>query len=165
MTDFLDTLQHSWGTKPEQKKREKEYNAKYYQEHKEKWLNTNRPLTDTISGYQDALLDNGQSYKVTKWRSLNTNGSDSISDQMDEQIRSANRRHGGPGRRVMTSADYFSGSNAISTTTFVKPTTNRKQIRATDKAINELKSNWKIGAAFISDSAKKGADFVKSLFK
>ena len=65
----------------------------------------------------------------------------------------------------MTSANYFSGGNAISTTTFVKPTTNRKQIRATDKAINEFKSNWKIGAASISDSAKKGADFVKSLFK
>lgn len=35
--DFLDELVHSWGTKPNQKKREKEYNAKYYQEHKEKW--------------------------------------------------------------------------------------------------------------------------------
>lgn len=35
--DFLEYLAHSWGTKPEQKKREKEYNAKYYQEHKEKW--------------------------------------------------------------------------------------------------------------------------------
>lgn len=32
-------------------------------------------------------------------------------------------------------------------------------------AVRQFKSNWKIGAAAISDSAKKGADFVKSLFK
>lgn len=30
-------LRHSWGTKPEQKKREKEYNKEYYAENKDKW--------------------------------------------------------------------------------------------------------------------------------
>lgn len=35
--DYRAYLEHSWGKKPEQKSAEKAYNAKYYQEHKEKW--------------------------------------------------------------------------------------------------------------------------------
>lgn len=36
--DFLEeTLEHSWGKRPEQKAREKEYNAEYYQKNKDKW--------------------------------------------------------------------------------------------------------------------------------
>ena len=35
--DWRDYLAHSWGKKPEQKAREKAYNAKYYREHPEKW--------------------------------------------------------------------------------------------------------------------------------
>lgn len=31
-------IQHSWGTNPEQKKREREYNHEYYETHQEKWL-------------------------------------------------------------------------------------------------------------------------------
>lgn len=38
MTDILmNALEHSWGTSPTQKKREKEYNAEYYRKNKEKW--------------------------------------------------------------------------------------------------------------------------------
>lgn len=37
MSDFLAELMHSWGTKPDQKRAEKKYNAEYYQEHKDKW--------------------------------------------------------------------------------------------------------------------------------
>lgn len=37
MSDFLAELMHSWGTKPEQKRAEKKYNAEYYQVHKDKW--------------------------------------------------------------------------------------------------------------------------------
>lgn len=47
--DFLDKLVHSWGSSPEQKKREKEYNAKYYQAHKDKWT-INVPQ---VSNYQE----------------------------------------------------------------------------------------------------------------
>ena len=36
--DFLEeTLEHSWGKSPEQKAREKEYNAEYYRKNKDKW--------------------------------------------------------------------------------------------------------------------------------
>lgn len=35
--DFLEELAHSWGKSPEQKKREKEYNAEYYKKNKERW--------------------------------------------------------------------------------------------------------------------------------
>lgn len=165
MTDFLESLQHSWGKSPKQKAREKEYNAEYYRKHKEKWLNTNRPLTDTIRGYQDALLDSGQSYEVKKRRPLNMHRSGPISDQIDEQNRSATKRHGGLGRRALTVSDYMLGDDKVSTMTIVRPSTYRKQVRAVEKSTNDFKSNWKMGAAMISDSAKKGADFVKNLFK
>lgn len=42
MSDFLAELSHSWGTSPKQKAAEKEYNAKYYREHKGKTVS--RPL-------------------------------------------------------------------------------------------------------------------------
>lgn len=37
MDILIDALEHSWGKSPEQKAREKEYNAEYYRKHKEKW--------------------------------------------------------------------------------------------------------------------------------
>lgn len=41
--DWRDyVLAHSWGKRPEQKKREKEYNSEYYQEHKEEILANQR---------------------------------------------------------------------------------------------------------------------------
>lgn len=36
--DWRDFLAHNWGTSPEMKAKEKEYNARYYQEHKEEIL-------------------------------------------------------------------------------------------------------------------------------
>lgn len=44
--EFDDILVHSWGTSPEQKRREKEYNAKYYKAHKYKWQDD-----ETEAGY------------------------------------------------------------------------------------------------------------------
>ena len=35
--DWRAYLEHGWGKKPEQKAKEKAYNAKYYKEHPEKW--------------------------------------------------------------------------------------------------------------------------------
>lgn len=35
--DWRDYLAHSWGKKPEQKAKEKAYNAEYYRQHKDKW--------------------------------------------------------------------------------------------------------------------------------
>ena len=46
--DFMnDYLEHSWGKKPEQKAREKEYNAEYYRKHKDKWKKYDRWLHDS----------------------------------------------------------------------------------------------------------------------
>lgn len=43
--DWRDySLSHSWGTKPEQKKREKEYNAEYYKKHKDQILKRRKQL-------------------------------------------------------------------------------------------------------------------------
>jgi len=74
--DFLECLTHSWGTKPEQKKREKEYNAKYYKDHKEKWgikvptVNDYQPYdTNEEAGYKEKsgikvpMVDNYDTYK------------------------------------------------------------------------------------------------------
>ena len=45
--DFMeDYLQHSWGKKPEQKAREKQYNAEYYKKHKDKWEKESVDNTD-----------------------------------------------------------------------------------------------------------------------
>lgn len=46
--DFMDDyLQHSWGKKPEQKAREKEYNHQYYLKNKEKWKKYDSWLHDS----------------------------------------------------------------------------------------------------------------------
>ena len=46
--DFMnDYLEHSWGKKPEQKAREKAYNAEYYQKHKDKWKKYDSWLHDS----------------------------------------------------------------------------------------------------------------------
>lgn len=55
--DFLsDYLQHSWGKKPEQKAREKEYNAEYYRRNKERWQQY----------YKKALYEAAQNVKKTQ---------------------------------------------------------------------------------------------------
>ena len=53
MTDILmNALEHSWGTSPEQKKREKEYNAEYYRKHKEKWKdNSSKVYNPPMPGF------------------------------------------------------------------------------------------------------------------
>jgi hypothetical protein len=165
MADFLESLQHSWGKSPKQKAREKEYNAEYYRKHKEKWLNTNRPLTDTIRGYQDALLDSGKSYSVKTTKPIRLHNGRSVIDQIHDRSGETGKRHGGLARNVNVFSDYYLGDDKVHQTVLVRPTTYRKQVRAVEKAAKEFKSNWKIGAAAISDSAKKGADFVKNLFK
>ena len=49
--DFMeDYLQHSWGKKPEQKAREKQYNADYYKKNRDKWKQTYK---DTNKFYRD----------------------------------------------------------------------------------------------------------------
>ncbi len=167
MTDFLESLQHSWGKSPKQKAREKEYNAEYYRKHKEKWLNTKRPLTDTIRGYQDALLDSGRSYSSRKVYPISDNYmvDGSIAEQMSRHQKEMAEKHRGAGRNITTYGAYPIGSDYTGIMVAVKPSKYRKQARAVEKAAKEFKSNWKIGAAMISDSAKKGADFVKNLFK
>lgn len=84
MTDFLDELKHSWGTSSEQKRRESEYNAEYYKDHKEKWQD-NRPrarqkkVTEDGKGIErgESATPEGtkrknelalQQYKLSEWQ-------------------------------------------------------------------------------------------------
>jgi len=63
--DFLEELAHSWGKSPEQKKREKEYNAKYYRENKERWKNvtTGNTIPDSLKEYvKDAQKSGSYTY-------------------------------------------------------------------------------------------------------
>lgn len=46
-----DFLEHSWGKSPEQKAREKEYNAEYYRKNKEKWAKYPKEFGDIFTGY------------------------------------------------------------------------------------------------------------------
>ncbi len=51
-------LRHSWGNSPRMKQLEKEYNAKYYQEHKDKWLERYH-LDELNQMERDALFKKG----------------------------------------------------------------------------------------------------------
>ena len=50
--DYRDYLEHSWGKKPEQKAREREYNQQYYRSHPEKW----GMAKGSVSEVDDVLL-------------------------------------------------------------------------------------------------------------
>lgn len=66
---YEEALQHSWGKSPENKRREKEYNARYYQEHKEKWLKSAREKERYAALNAGALNDPrrfDQQYNIAK---------------------------------------------------------------------------------------------------
>lgn len=70
--DWRDYLAHSWGTEPKQKAREKEYNAEYYQEHKEKWgvgTNTKTSKSDPewLKSYMSAIEKMRKSSGNSEW--------------------------------------------------------------------------------------------------
>lgn len=54
-------LCHSWGNKPSQKAREKEYNHKYYQENKDKWKEYNAKDSNAIVDVAQQTVDNAVS--------------------------------------------------------------------------------------------------------
>lgn len=60
LRDNYKLLIHGWGTTPAQKRKEAEYNRKYYREHKEKWQKTQSAYekrasdTEKLVGKQDA---------------------------------------------------------------------------------------------------------------
>lgn len=191
MTDFLESLQHSWGKSPKQKAREKEYNAEYYRKHKEKWrdnankiqehlytdrdrewnredptieknalkyyqeqltFNKKHGLNKNNKFYQDAIAVNEASLKAKN------DYNKSIAKQRSQAGAALNEQRKVRDLAIKNMDRYADKeSDAYS----YSQTTKGKIHKATD----EFKSNWKIGAAMISDSAKKGADFVKNLFK
>lgn len=59
MAENYKLLMHGWGNTPAQKRKEAEYNKKYYQEHKEKWQKTQSAYeklasdTEKLTGKQD----------------------------------------------------------------------------------------------------------------
>lgn len=65
--DFMeDYLEHSWGKKPEQKAREKQYNAEYYQKHKDKWKKLSDERWD-----KDARIERAQAeVNRDKWKDI-----------------------------------------------------------------------------------------------
>lgn len=82
-------LYHSWGKKPEQKAREREYNAEYYRTHKEKWKKDHKVLDKlgVDERYEKTLAD--KKARQTKWY-LDT--TDEISDKhMDNAKNEASR--------------------------------------------------------------------------
>lgn len=192
MTDFLeDTLQHSWGKSPKQKAREKEYNAEYYRKHKEKWrdnankiqehlytdrdreLNREDPTIEKNAlkyyreqltfnkkhgidknnkFYQDAIAANEASLKAkTDYNKSIAKQRTSAGAALNEQRKARDLAVKNMDRYADKETDAYHYAN-----------TTKGKIH---KAADDFKSDWKIGAAMISDSAKKGADFVKNLFR
>lgn len=54
-------LCHSWGNKPDQKAREKEYNRKYYQENKDKWKEYNANDSNAVVDVAQQMVDDATS--------------------------------------------------------------------------------------------------------
>lgn len=202
MTDFLESLQHSWGKSPKQKAREKEYNAEYYRKHKDWWSTKYGPKP--INGVSQSQYENEDAYNKRyynskdsqgKWaiapkKTKKTPGYQDVGKYVDDNIR-YQREIGEDNRRLKIKESGMSWDDEKK---YMKRYTSARQMadnerdklikqyeanertytRANDvklakakvrKVAKEFKSNWKIGAAAISDSAKKGADFVKNLFK
>lgn len=65
--DFMEEyLEHSWGKKPEQKAREKQYNKEYYQKHKDKWKKLSDEHWD-----KDARIERAQAeVNRDKWKDI-----------------------------------------------------------------------------------------------
>lgn len=49
---LMNTLEHSWGTKPEQKAAEKRYNAEYYKKHRLELMEKRRKNSMDAKGYE-----------------------------------------------------------------------------------------------------------------
>ena len=54
MDDYSEALEHSWGTSPEAKAREKEYNHWYYQKHKDEIAAIRKQRIAATNSYQQA---------------------------------------------------------------------------------------------------------------
>ena len=55
MDDYSEDLEHSWGTSPEAKAREKEYNHWYYQKHKDELAALRKQRIAATNSYQQAV--------------------------------------------------------------------------------------------------------------
>lgn len=192
MTDFLeDTLQHSWGKSPKQKAREKEYNAEYYRKHKDKWKDTanaiqvhlytdkdrelNRADTQSTKRglkYSRDMLTFNKKYGLTKntqWYQDNIAYGEARLKSQNDYNKSIAKQRSQAGAALneqrkardlaIKNMDRYADKESDA---YQYANTTKGKIH---KAVDSAMSNWKIGAAMISDSAKKGADFVKSLFR
>ena len=54
MDDYSEALEHSWGTSPEAKAREKEYNHWYYQKHKAEIEAVRKQRSAATNSYKQA---------------------------------------------------------------------------------------------------------------
>lgn len=66
-------LWHSWGTSPRMKKLEKEYNAKYYQEHKDEILNKRKASTSSDDPIKDFLPGGSKHYTYDELKAISRN--------------------------------------------------------------------------------------------
>ena len=97
--DWRDYLQHNWGNSPKMKKAEKEYNAKYYQEHKDEILKNRREKNASREEFDDQ--------SDYKFRGREINSEDDLhkraSEEEDEAARliEENEKIGGYSEEVM----------------------------------------------------------------
>lgn len=96
---LMNALEHSWGSSPEQKRREKEYNAEYYKKNKEKWANTIESIKRA-----DRTNNSQANYRKTKlYKDINEVNDEST--KLAEQYRLLNRYVDGNVDRTSLSAE------------------------------------------------------------
>lgn len=138
-----DYLVHSWGKGLENKRKEKEYNARYYREHKYKWLKPEqKSMTERVRDYQESLLDQGKSYTIER-----PTQHDLSYEQREAYIKDVNKRYPSNflsdlfDKHVINtfSTTSYGGPTYTSSTTIVKPGEYRQQVKQVQKKVKEAK--------------------------
>lgn len=170
MDFLLDALSHSWGKSPEQKKREKEYNAKYYQEHKEEILR-NRPRQR-----EKYVTDGGMGVQVRKDKRAYGRANSNV-DNFVDQVSSQGANYGTiAATNMLQELQSPEGQNMIleaakltaKTSANIAKEVYKEYKNKYQKKVREFLdpvSSWKIGAKELKDTYKIGMDTIKGWFK
>lgn len=139
-----DYLVHSWGKGLENKRKEKEYNARYYREHKYKWLKPGqKSMSERVQDYHEQLLDEGRAVVIDrpKQQGLSDEQIEAYKNDVDSRYPS-NFFSDLLDKKVSTVYDvnyYLQKDSDISSQTILRPGPFRKQAKQVQKKVKEAK--------------------------
>lgn len=150
-------LQHGWGTKPEQKKKEKEYNQKYYQAHKEKW-GVGQHLKAFGSSVKESLQkhnENWQSGMDTILKKNVTSQSSPSATVQKKKVNSASAMAANEKAKAEAAAKQYRQATAAQRR--ASAMVGSEQARANEAAKNYRKANASAERAKAEAASKKAA--------